>query len=86
MAAAGDLRQLAERLGDLGWRMKYYNAEDLFKVASALRGTAILIALDTGDMELFRHPTRSIGPRGNKCFRPLDMLSRGRCVGSGDRI
>ncbi|MFJ8628440.1 hypothetical protein ACIRD3_37155 [Kitasatospora sp. NPDC093550] len=57
MAASGALRLLAERMGVLGWRMQDYSDEDLLNVASALRGTAILIALDTGDMNLFEEVT-----------------------------
>ncbi|MFJ1804318.1 SigE family RNA polymerase sigma factor [Streptomyces sp. NPDC088180] len=57
VAAAGGLRLLVERMGDLGWRMQDYRDEDLLNVASALRGTAILIALDTEDMDLHEEAT-----------------------------
>ncbi|MFJ1636524.1 hypothetical protein [Streptomyces sp. NPDC088256] len=57
VAAAGGLRLLVERMGDLGWRMQDYRDEDLLNVASALRGTAILIALDTEDMDLHEEVT-----------------------------
>ncbi|WP_404871055.1 hypothetical protein ACI1MP_38205 (plasmid) [Kitasatospora griseola] len=57
VAAAGGLRLLVERMNDLGWRMQDYSDEDLFNVASALRGTAILMALDTNNTDLLNELT-----------------------------
>ncbi|MFH8882185.1 hypothetical protein [Streptomyces californicus] len=57
VAAAGGLRLLVERMGDLGRRIQDYRDENLLNVASVLRGTAILIALDTGDMDLHEEVT-----------------------------
>ncbi|MFI7174978.1 MULTISPECIES: hypothetical protein [Streptomyces] len=57
VATAGVLRLLIERMGDVGWRMQEYTDEDLLTVASALRGTAILMAADIGDTDLMEEIT-----------------------------
>ncbi|MFE7532207.1 hypothetical protein ACFU7Y_41900 [Kitasatospora sp. NPDC057542] len=79
VAAAGGLRLVVERMGDLGWRMQDYSVEDLLDVASALRGTAILIALDTGDMELFHELT------GHRVHETSDAARWFRDQGGDDR-
>ncbi|MFJ7201644.1 MULTISPECIES: hypothetical protein [unclassified Streptomyces] len=91
VAAAGGLRLLVERMGDLGWRMQDYRDEDLLNVASALRGTAILIALDTEDMDLHEEVTgrrapgarcRRVAPRARRRRRPAVTLpTRAGCPG-----
>ncbi|MBD0690377.1 hypothetical protein [Streptomyces sp. CBMA123] len=78
VAAAGGLRLLVERMGDLGWRMQDYSDEDLLNVASALRGTAILIALDTGDMNLHEELT------GRRVHEVRDAAEWFREHGEGD--
>ncbi|MET9399310.1 hypothetical protein [Kitasatospora sp. NPDC002965] len=57
VAVAGGLRLLVERMGDAGWRMQDYSEEGLLNVASALRGTAVLMAVDTGNTELMSELT-----------------------------
>ncbi|MCX5115244.1 hypothetical protein OOK13_43755 [Streptomyces sp. NBC_00378] len=78
VAAAGGLRLLVERMGDLGWRMQDYRDEDLLNVASALRGTAILIALDTEDMDLHEEVT------GRRVHEVHDVAEWLREHGEGD--
>ncbi|MEU9332365.1 hypothetical protein AB0D49_04250 [Streptomyces sp. NPDC048290] len=78
VAAAGGLRLLVERMGDLGWRMQDYRDEDLLNVASALRGTAILIALDTEDMDLHEEVT------GRRVHEVHDVAEWFREHGEGD--
>ncbi|MEU4733124.1 hypothetical protein [Streptomyces sp. NPDC023588] len=64
VATAGALRLPVERMHDLGWRLNdysekdlltvasHYSDEDLLTVASALRGTAMMMVMDTSNGEL----------------------------------
>ena len=46
------LRLLVERMGDVGWHLDEYSDEDLLTLSAALKGTAIMMAMDTGNSEL----------------------------------
>ncbi|MFJ8433348.1 hypothetical protein ACIQ9P_18805 [Kitasatospora sp. NPDC094019] len=72
------LRLLVERMGDLGWRMQDHHDEDLLNIASALRGTAILIALDTEDLDLHEEVT------GRRVHEVHDVAEWLREHGEGD--
>ncbi|WKK27831.1 hypothetical protein QZH56_36890 (plasmid) [Streptomyces olivoreticuli] len=54
---AGVLRLLVERMNDVGWHLDEYSDEDLRTVAAALKGTAIMMAMDTGNAELLSELT-----------------------------
>ncbi|WP_158835129.1 hypothetical protein [Streptomyces sp. NRRL S-350] len=57
VVVAGALRLLVERMGDLGWRLEDYSKEQLLDVAHALRGSAMTMAMETGNTQLLSEIT-----------------------------
>ncbi|MFB8044152.1 hypothetical protein ACFC8F_23060 [Streptomyces hydrogenans] len=56
-STAGVLRLLVERMQDVGWHLNDYSNEQLLTVASAIKGSAILMAMDAGNTELLSELT-----------------------------